>query len=120
MDTLTMIKEAFENPGQEFETVCGTVKDRVHCNRCLLKWVNSKHAFLLSDTTMEYKWRKAQALIPVSFMEAVKRHHTGKTIICKMFNDYYYFTRRPAGMIDNIGNAINSGKILEGEWYVEE
>ncbi len=84
----------------------------------VIRWLGPGALFGISYTNMNLKWTKVPE--QVDFMTAIKAHNEGKTIICRMPCIEYSFVRRPAGIIDNIGNAISPSQILEGEWYVEE
>jgi len=120
MDTLTMVEEAMANPGQIFEAMCCTVNDKVHNKQGLLKWVNSKHAFLISETTMSYKWRRVSK--PIRFTNALMAHDDRKTIICELGDRKSVYDRENAhlGLVNNKGHAITTLEILEGVWYVVE
>lgn len=115
MDTLTMVKEAIANPGQEFETTCG----RVHYKDGKLKWVHSGHTFAIDCCNLQYRWRKAPE--PVEFQIALKAYNDeGKTIICYWNGCHYSYTRTGKGIVDTQERAIIAAEILEGEWYIED
>ncbi len=114
MDTLTIVKKAIENPGQQYETDCG----KVHYKDGVLKWVDSRCVFGINYRTLKFKWRKVPE--PVEFQIAIKAYSEGKTIMCHWNGGHYSYTRTGKGIVDTQGIAITASEILEGEWYIED
>ena len=123
MDTLTMVKEAIENPEQQYETYHG----KVHYDEGTLKWVDDAKPFVLGEATLEFKWRKVPE--PVEFMTAIMR---GERITLKtnvntgepMKGNLREICRRtPKEMLKAIAeydNEVIREIFLNGEWYIED
>ena len=116
MDTLTMVEEAMANPEWTFETTNCMVNGKVHYNQGLLQWVGNERAFILSDATVKYKWRRVPK--PVDFMTAAKAYLDGEIIVCEICNqkviykDYLEF-------LDSNGMPITTAEIVHGDWYIK-
>ena len=66
---------------------------------------------------------------PVSFMEAIKAYHEGKTIRCEYVEEeFIYEPTEEKKVSEQIGfiirdcdfSSVCTGEILEGKWYIEE